>query len=202
MAKIAGRKNDSAWQGANNWLERAAPAVIAALEADLEAKPEVIAAYAIIKSTYAAQGIPLPDALASITSWVATMTNGGFPRDVWFGQCAYDFYNKMLNPLTGQWEYLKIITPLLSKAAAVIRFVVKVYQFADRQAGWLAQDTHPPVTARAARAAILADPVGYRLARRAQIDLARTKLPADFRGTPLPQLSRPKKPLDTPRAKK
>jgi hypothetical protein len=170
MAKIAGRKNNAAWQGANNWLLRATSDMLSSLSAALEADTDVGNAQAAIQAAYTGLGIPVPSELQSVTTWISYLVDHGFPLDVWIGKASYDIYQK-----TGTGDdatYTPQMGPALAKAAETIRWLVKMYQFAQTQQRWFSQDTPPPPTARAIKQMSKAQLDAYVKARRAEIDAA------------------------------
>jgi len=142
MAKIAGRKTTAAWQAANNYMANTDPTDLANLAEAIESAPEATAAYNQIKDTYQLVGIGLPLNMASMTSWVSSMTILGIPLDVWMGKTSYDIYEPQT--VGSKVVYEKQIEPLLAKFAVVLRHLLKISQFAYRQTRWLAKDTHPP----------------------------------------------------------
>lgn len=194
MAKIAGRKNEGAWQLFNNWLVDHAGPDAAGFEEALEGSANLMAAWELISETYGGYGVTMPVEMATFTDWCTSMIIGGIPLDMWMGKVSYDFYTK--TTVGGETVYKPILGPTVALAAIDIRALAKLYQFADRQATWLARDTHPI-------------PAGMRLAKRSPEGIAyrasqakktRDAIAAriELRPVPVPRLSPAKMPRKKP----
>lgn len=175
MAKIAGRKNEAAWQAGNNFIATLSPDDQADMGQAMEQITTLVSALAAITVAYATTGIPLPSVLLTITSWVSEMMITGIPLDVWIGKASYDLYSKGEDD-EGKTVYKPEMGPALAKAAHDVRQFVKSWQFGKRQQRWLSQDT-PPIPHAVRLAAVKkekrADPAKYHAARRVAYHEAR-----------------------------
>lgn len=147
MAKIAGRKNNAAWQAANNWMQRVGEGEIADLISNLTGNDELNALLALITSTYTAFNVFIPEVLGDIGTWVDSWTLYGVPLDVWIGKASYDVYNKI------DGKYKPTFAKVVADAGNSVRLLYKIAQFGSRQLGWFSRDDNigpHPMAMRAA----------------------------------------------------
>ena len=135
MAKIAGRKNQGAWQRTNKAMLQADDSVQTALVTALAGSQPINDAFNKIVLYSGSFGLQSEFDYPTVTDWCDTLVETGIPLDIWLGKASYDTY--VLKPGSNPPVYQPQLTPVLEKAAIQIRKICKQQLFAARQIQWL-----------------------------------------------------------------
>lgn len=123
--KIAGRKNDGAWERANKYIQKLSAEGRPALQGSIEQSPSINQYVAGLQEIEDRTGSPLPEGLMTAEAIASRIATVGVTRQMYMGYLTFDTYTK-----NSKGKYVPDHAALARHFGQDLRQILKEHMFA------------------------------------------------------------------------